>query len=68
MKSENELIEFLGTINRGEKSDEVIVYVENPLEHVSRAIATTRAYCQHTYPLLESIDALNKVICEHDLP
>lgn len=63
MKSENELIEFLGTINRGEKSDEVIVYVENPLEHVTRAIATAKSYCQQNSPLLESIDALNRTIC-----
>lgn len=46
------------------------MYVENPLDHVSKAIDLARKWSSkaHNSPLLEDIDRYNRFICEHDLP
>lgn len=59
----------VGTLNRGEKSEEVIVYVENPLDHVTKSIELAKKWNPHAHSrLLQDIDRYNRFICEHDLP
>lgn len=45
------------------------MYVENPLEHVGKAIKIARSYCVNPdQRLLDSIAVLNQIICDNDLP
>lgn len=70
MKSINELIEFLGTINldREEKKEDVIISVQNATEQMEKAILLVKEWGIEDKDWVNEINRCNEVISAYDLP
>ena len=66
MKTENELIEFFGkyfvdsgTLNRKKKTDELIIYVADPINHLSKAVTNVEDWSDKYKNFLNELLYLN---------